>query len=91
MSELILTNPKDMRVLISEVMEEKLNAFSFWFESKIIEQDKPLTREETVKYLDISFSTLNRWTNEGKIKSHGIGDRVYYKMSEIEKALKPIN
>ena len=46
-----------------------------------------LTREETAEYLKISLSTLWHWSRKGILPSYGIGNRVYYKRSEIEKAL----
>ncbi|GGG40641.1 helix-turn-helix domain-containing protein [Bizionia arctica] len=50
--------------------------------------DVYLTREETVDFLKINFSTLNRWTNKGYIKSCGIGYRRYYNKKEIIDLLK---
>lgn len=46
-----------------------------------------LTRKETCKILKINLSTLWVWTKKGKLKSYGIGNRVYYKRSEIEAAI----
>ena len=50
-----------------------------------------LTREETAQLLKIDISTLWNWTKKGKIISHGIGNRVYYKRGEIKKALVKFN
>ena len=64
---------------------------------KNYEPKKPeeyLTREETAKLLKINLSTLWAWTKKDKLKAYGItgeGHRVYYKRSEIEKALVQIN
>lgn len=49
-----------------------------------------LTRSEVAKMLKVDLSTLHHWTKKGKIKPYGIGNRVYYKRSEIETAIKPI-
>lgn len=46
-----------------------------------------LTRQETAKFFSIDLSTLHNWTNQGKLQSYGIGNRKYYKLSEIEQAL----
>ncbi len=46
-----------------------------------------LTREEAAKHLKIDLSTLNRWTKKGTIQSYGVGNRVYYKLEDIKKAL----
>lgn len=50
-----------------------------------------LTREETAEYLKISLSTLWHWSKKGILPSYGIGNRVYYKRSEIESCLIRIN
>ena len=91
MEEIIVTNKNNLKAIISEVIEEKLIAFSHWFESKLINQDKILTRQETADYLGISLSTLYRWTQQGIIKAYGISDKTYYKMNDIHNAMKTIN
>jgi len=49
-----------------------------------------LTREETAKYLKVSLTTLWHWSKKGILKSYGIGNRVYYKRSEVEASLQRI-
>ena len=49
--------------------------------------DQLLTREETATYLKIHISTLWHWSKKGILPSYGIGNRVYYKKSEVEEAL----
>lgn len=46
-----------------------------------------LTREQTAKLLDVDISTLWHWKNRGVLLPYGIGNRVYYKSSDIEKAM----
>ena len=36
MEEIIVTNKNNLKAIISEVIEEKLIAFSHWFENKLI-------------------------------------------------------
>ncbi|MCR9154774.1 MAG: helix-turn-helix domain-containing protein [Bacteroidetes bacterium] len=55
------------------------------------EPTKYLTRAEVAKMLQIDLSTLHSWVKKGKLKSYGIGHRVYFKRSEIETALQPLN
>ena len=53
--------------------------------------DELLTRKQTCKYLQIDSSTLWHWTNKGKVKAYGIGNRRYYKRSELfSESLKPL-
>lgn len=50
--------------------------------------DELLTREETCKLLQIDSSTLWHWTNKGRVTAYGIGNRRYYKRSELMEALQ---
>lgn len=43
-----------------------------------------LTRAEVCELLKVDLSTLYRWTKSQKLTAYGIGNRVYYKRSEIE-------
>lgn len=46
-----------------------------------------LTRQEVSKILKIDLSSVHNWTKREILQSYQIGGRVYYKRSEIEKAL----
>jgi excisionase family DNA binding protein len=50
-----------------------------------------LTRNEVAEMLKCDLSTLWLWTKKGKLTSYGIGNRTYYKRSEIEKAIVCLN
>lgn len=52
------------------------------------ENDIYLTRTETADFLKISVTTLWRWTNKGKVKSFGLGNRRYYNKKELIELLK---
>ena len=51
--------------------------------------DKLLSPEETRKMFNpaISKVTLHTWAEQGKLKKHRIGARVYYKYSEVMDSL----
>lgn len=49
-----------------------------------------LTRNEVVDLLKVDLSTIHNWTKKGKLKSYGLGGRVYYKRDEIEQSLIPL-
>lgn len=65
--------------------EEELKNIRGNFQPK--EPVELLTREETAQYLKISLSTLWHWSKNGVSPSYGIGNRVYYKRSEVESSL----
>jgi excisionase family DNA binding protein len=69
-------------VIIPELKEE----LSKEFQPK--QPTEYLTRTEVCKLLKIDLSTLHRWTKSGKLDAYGIGNRVYYKRSEIESYLE---
>ncbi|AWG20202.1 hypothetical protein FFWV33_01005 [Flavobacterium faecale] len=50
-----------------------------------------LTRDEVCKLLSFNKTSLWKHTKSGKLKSYGIGNKVYYKRSEVLEAVKPIN
>jgi len=54
------------------------------------EQEELLTRDEAAKFLNVSFPTLHSWTSAGKIASYGLGNKVFYKKSEIMASLTPL-
>lgn len=54
-------------------------------------KEEYLSRKEVADLLKIELSTLHNWCKKGKLKPYGIGNRVYFRRSEIEAALKPLN
>lgn len=55
------------------------------------DEDIILSRLETAQLLKISFTTLWKYTKNGKLKSYGIGNKVFYKKDEVLKSIKGIN
>lgn len=49
-----------------------------------------LTRGEVITLLRVSAVTVNDWTNKGFIKAYRMGNKVYYKRSEIDAAMVEI-
>jgi excisionase family DNA binding protein len=83
--------PKAMEKVLERlsILERELKAIKQNFQPK--EPVELLTREETAEYLKISLSTLWHWSKKGILPSYGIGNRVYYKRSEVESTLIRIN
>lgn len=61
----------------------------------VTESEQPenelLTREQVCKLLSINKTTLWKHTKSGKLKSLGLGNRVYYKKSEVLESVKHLN
>lgn len=51
------------------------------------EPEEYLTRLEVAKMLKCDISSVHNWGKAGKLKRHGLGNRVYYKRSEVEQAI----
>jgi hypothetical protein len=50
-----------------------------------------LTRDQACNFLSINKTSLWKHTKSGKLKSYGLGNRVFYKKSELLEAIKPLN
>jgi excisionase family DNA binding protein len=46
-----------------------------------------LTRNEVAEMLKCDASTIHNWTKKGKLVKHCLGNRTYYKRSEVEAAI----
>ena len=91
MQQIAITQPtpQDLKQLIKDVIKEELA--SLVNSDSNAELNRLNNREKTAKeILDVDLSTLHRWTKQGKIKAHAIGNRIYYKDSSIEEALVEI-
>lgn len=49
-----------------------------------------LSRKQTAKLLQVSLVTLHKWTTEGDIKAHRIGNTIRYRPDDIDDALKQV-
>ncbi|RXP46866.1 DNA-binding protein [Lutibacter sp. HS1-25] len=52
--------------------------------------DELLTREETSKFLRVSYPTLNSWAKKKILIPLSLGTRIYYRKDEVIKSMKPI-
>ena len=82
-------NTTDLTQLIKDGVKSQLENFKETLNTH--NPDELLTRDQTCKFLQIDSSTLWAWTNKGKVKAYGIGNRRYYKKAELLESLKPLN
>ena len=80
--QLISTTPDALVQEILKGVDSRFEALKENFEPKT--PTEYLSRQETADLLKIDVSTLHRWTKQGKLKSYGLGNRVYYKRAEVE-------
>ncbi|WP_299366708.1 helix-turn-helix domain-containing protein [Winogradskyella sp.] len=81
--------PDDLILNFKELIRTEISEFKKLL--KLKESEEYLTRKEVAKMLKIDLSSVHNWTKKGKLKSHGLGGRVYYKKSEIENAFVKLN
>lgn len=82
-------NTEQLQKEILKQLKAELYELSKNFQPKTPEEY--LTRQEVAKLCKVNISTVSNWKNEGVINAYGIGGRVYYKRSEIDKAMIKIN
>lgn len=70
-----------------ELREEFLKLIATSQKKETISQEEYLTRKEVAELFKVNLSTLHLWCKSGKLKSFGIGNRVYFKRSDIEESL----
>tara|TARA_R100000935_G_scaffold21876_4_gene40475 strand:- start:22469 stop:22750 length:282 start_codon:yes stop_codon:yes gene_type:complete len=87
--QFIQSTPQQLSELINEGVKNQLLELQKNLNSQKANDDL-LTRDETCKFLSIDSSTLWAWTNKGKVKAYGLGNRRYYKRSELLECLTPL-
>lgn len=87
--QFIQTSPEQLQQSFADLLRGEIEALKKEFQPK--EPTQYLTRTEVAEMLQIDLSTLHSWVKKGKLKSYGIGHRVYFKRSEVETALQPLN
>lgn len=87
--QLINITPDEFKNSILEGVQQQIDLLKAEFQPK--EPTDYMTRQEVKELLKIDLSTLHYWTKKGKLKSYGIGNRVYYKRHEIEERLINLN
>lgn len=78
-TRIIDLNLDEFQEVIKEIVQQNIKEALIEKESG----DELLTRNQVMKKLHISASTLAIYTKNGILKSYYIGHRVYYKWSEI--------
>lgn len=87
--QLIQIRPEDLQKGIIEGVKSEIDKLKSEFQPK--QPTEFLTRQQVKELLDVDLSTIHNWTKRGKLKAYGLAGRVYYKRSEVEQAIKPIN
>lgn len=88
MTDSIIVHNLDVQQLKEIINTTVKNQLNDVFEALKREKNETLlTREETYRLLKIDSTTLWYWTRDGKLKCYAIGNRRYYKKSEVLECL----
>lgn len=58
------------------------------FKPKIPEEF--LTRNEVAQLLKVNVNTVDRWSKEGQLRRYGLGNKIFFKRSEVEESIQKI-
>jgi len=87
--QLIQVTPEQLEDRICSRVKLEFDALKLDFQPK--QPTEYLTRNQVKDMLGVDLSTIHNWTKRGKLKAYGIGNRVYYKRSEVEQAIVPLH
>lgn len=73
---------KGIQRILDDHLAKKPNQLSF--------ENEKLTVSEGCKYIDVSYMTLCKWINTGKVPVHGTGRTRFLLRSELIEAYKTI-
>ena len=87
--QFISVTPEQLQNAIIAGVKIQIDQLKKEFQPKI--PTEYMTRNDVKKLLNVDLSTVHNWTKKGKLKSYGIGSRVYFKRHEVEQSIKPLN
>lgn len=87
--QFIQTTPQELQQQITEGVKTQIQEFLKLYKPK--QPNDYLTRSEVARMFKVDISTVHNWCKSKKLKPLGIGSRVYFLRSDIEKSLIPLN
>jgi hypothetical protein len=84
--QLISISPTELANLINEGLKTHIEQLSSTL-IKPQEEKEFLTRKETAKFLQISLVCLHDWMKKGIVTPYKLGNRTYFKHSQIVESL----
>jgi len=86
--QFIQFSPQELANLIQESVKQSLPDFPIQKDS---DQKEILTRSETAQLFSISLVCLHDWIKKGILKPYKVGNKTYFKRSEIMEVLSSSN
>lgn len=87
--QFIQYTPEQLQTEISDGVKVQLQEFLKHFKPK--QPNQYLTRQDVATMFQIDISTVHNWTKSGKLKSFGIGGRIFFLRSDVEASLTPLS
>lgn len=87
-TQITTVTPKELVDLISESVKAQIQELSSHLNGIPSKEGKEfLTRKETAELFHVSLVTINEWQNNGTLKLYKMGNRSYFKYSELLETL----
>lgn len=80
--QLLNITTNDLTNLIKEGFKSELMELKKTLNPESLESPH-LTRRETANFFGVSLNCLNDWTKKGILKAYKVGQRTYFKRSEL--------
>lgn len=80
--QLLNITTNDLTNLIKEGIKSELSELKKTINPESLENPH-LTRKETATFFGVSLNCVNDWTRKGILKAYKVGQRTYYKRSEL--------
>ena len=86
--QLIQVTPKELVDLISESVKAQLQELSSHLIGKPFKEEiEFLSRRKTAELFNVSLVTIHEWQNNGTLKVYKMGNRSFFKYSELLETL----
>jgi excisionase family DNA binding protein len=87
-TQITTVTPKELVDLISESVKAQIQELSSHLNGNLSKEDKEfLTRKETAELFHVSLVTIHEWQNNGTLKVYKMGNRSFFKYSELLETL----
>jgi len=80
--QLLNITTNDLTNLIKEGIKSELLDFKNSINPESLESPH-LTRRQAAAFFDVSLNCINDWTRKGILKSYKVGQRTFYRRSEL--------
>jgi hypothetical protein len=87
--QFIGVTPEQLKNQIAETVNNQLGEFLEKYKPK--QPNDYLTRKQVAELFNVDLSTIANWQKSGKLKPLGLGGRIYFLRSDIEKSLISVN